>query len=1180
MDSNNNNSAEERYNDLTWQEFEKRAIDVLRAYYREHGIDLTQTLKKSGGETGGDGAHDGEAIHILASDEQAIKNIKNIEAHFSTTSQYPFPTSLQDPAVYIAIWAEVKKRTNENIGADDIANTFLHAFAYIITKVVVVTNNSFSENLPTLLNLVAFRSGLQYTLLNGEELWNLEKRLLPDEKPYTPAVHVDQYWQAQMSFTRNPYRDEFELSDLCLRIDREKPAFLAVDVIAGNDANLFSDVTVKVSAADAPLLIFPHSGCRRKHVGMGDRFRAVFAIIATNECEVHLKKLNAKLFATPTKTIPLMNLPRNATLSIAGSILPSWIPYKKQMLLDRINIDFTDWIKNGGRIDLAIGAIAGTGKSHFVWKLRQHWLIEGVRELLLDGENEQDERDFVESILVALCPIQVSGLTGYATLEQWLTHTVCSHQVAKQLVAYLQTANRRGCLPLPLVELTRLLALLLARASAVQPMVVVYEDLHKVLPSAVRVFNALRRSLSSIGKGHVATVFTSRESAISPDSVQRKDWSSALDELSMEQTQTSINITSLSEPEALELLRIAIPTLADHHGKAIVTQVGRTPFAIREALALLLEKAIMIPDGHGAYSIRHPDLLALAIAGNDFENSTALRLQGLRDRFPRWFADFIDAAACIGRSFDADFCAQSLRIKDTRQFDAVINACEKAEILRPSNLGRRTFQFDHDLIRSVLLHDMGSACQQRITQALYNKAAKSDAQKHLAHLSYQAGLSDKCFFHAMVQFEFEWQAQRYADALHSLTLALFVTDPAMHAPFMPDRSTYYGPMLDEALIVANPVCRTGLSDFEQRNETLNLLLEYADCATRVGSGGSPIVARAITQAQYLATGFGNKIVQARLLTFEGRQAFNMGQLKQSMERHIDTEAILGSLPFQEVSKKRTDNLVRLAIAQRQMGEHSSSRLTLLKALSLRNDRDWGLALKVIANVGATYFYKDLDRCRHYWKRAVDLASRVGHTEMYVHALIDLGHLDLILNKRDEAQQSLEEALRISEEQVFENQKLRALSNLACCLMMEGDITSSINLLLKADEIGIASNNSRRLWRVRANLATTMFLAGKSRDSAAWDEMVIAGLPEDEEVVLNHSQPWKGSRLVLAVGNLALRAELSEGSAVVFNRLPSDKREVGKVIADAVKQNLTVSLPGFREKHLKKMGDHRFFIVTE
>src|SRR6185436_16103541 len=191
----------------------------------------------------------------------------------------------------------------------------------------------------------------------------------------------------------------------------------------------------------------------------------------------------------------------------------------------------------------------------------------------------------------------------------------------------------------------------------------------------------------------------------------------------------------------------------------------------------------------------------------------------------------------------------------------------------------------------------------------------------------------------------------------------------------------------------------------------------------------------------------------------------------------------------------------------------------------------------------------------------------------IHAMIDLGYLELLLGNDDVAATHLATGYEMSRDLELENSALRAASNLACVHMIRGDTARALELLSYAEEIGMRLQIGRRLWRVRANLATAHEANGDLKQAYAIDAQLIAGFDFTRALT-------EGKRQNLPILNIVLRAHDSHLHRMLVKQLPRMAR-----VAAATVIGITRSGPKFRQlgalrSALRTIGGKPRFIVTE
>jgi len=1163
-----------------WEDFERFTIEVLKRYYEPLGLSIARTEKSSGGEIGSDGSRDGEGTVVFGGSRLD---------QVSTAA-----VSLASPTlgVLITLWVEVKKRSSKNVNHHDVGGTIFRSSLEYVTKIVFVSNRGFTSQFKKDLERHALQNGKQFGLIDGRTLIQVAQGVLKPQSPTTNrnTATLDARRRHSVTATLHITIDStVRTVSSPKRIERsiKEPIFVVADCVVAASASPFHVMRLELehSSSRSKVSISPRSGAVQNTLAAGEHFRAVF-VVFPHECQ-ELTLQSFSLSITDAANRPVKTIIKRGPESclVKGTILPDTMPPSRLTKYRQLCSGIETWISSSvpGAADLV--AIAGAGKSHLVRELRATWLSQGVYEVFLDGAKEQTADAVALSLLAQVFPIPLDEVTDdlSAILADWLTKSGLAEGPSKSLARHLCHPDENSAFPFNMSQLGDILALILTKRAEIGPIIFVFEDLHKCLPSSIGLLRSLRASLANLGGSRVFTLFTTREDSIWNDDAVRSEWRASMETMRVGNDVPQFQLGAFTRGEALALISEAIPTIEEHYAEAIVDQVGTTPFAIREALGLLLELKILEPSNkNGVWRLTEPDALLQSIDSQRLRKATHFRLLGLRERHPDWLADFLDSGACLGNTFDVDICLRNAPGVKRGALEKAIGECRLLEVLRSSTSSPSELQFDHDLIRRVLLQDMGSFRQQRIARGLFEESVGKAGNAALASLAYQAGLGNECWSYSLKQADTARNAKRHLEAAHALGLALTVTDQNVAATVFDVQKGRYKPSFDEAIAVAEQCTREELGRLRREQETAELLLRYVEHLVAVGSGGSPSIDRALTEGQMLAERLRDKALRATLKMYQGRQEFNSDRPHESLKLHEESESMFAGLkPSSEVSSRRAQNLVRLAIAYRQTGQLDESRATLIRSLRERGCPDWSLATQVRANLGATYFYLDWDQTRHHWSRALRIADSHNLPDRKVHSLIDVAHLDLLNDKLEAAGHQLEEALLLSRDYGLENSELRCLLNLGCLELMRGDPVEALDLFRKADRLGFRHGIGRRLWRVRANMATTYFVLGDADRSLATDKITLSSMPSLEGVVSLDERPaFSKTRLVLALANIVLRAEHSATHQEMTGDIPEPILAAAKSLAKSVVDDRLDSLPGLRGRHCKKLSGQSFFIITE
>jgi tetratricopeptide (TPR) repeat protein len=1165
-----------------WEDLERFTIEVLHRYYEAFGLSISRTEKRSTEDIGGDGAHDGEGVIIFAgSPEQSLT---------SPASGALVGSGL---GVLITLWVEVKKRSRSNVDHHDLGGTIFRSCLECVTKLIFVSNRNFTKRFKEDLAKYALRNGMQFSLIDGHSLIAIAEAVARKDsgpKAATRAGEPPQERYAVKAQLRFALDSLFRYSDLSTAdVERgvNEPVFIVADCQVGALPSPHSGLSVELQyKCEPPLAITPRSGSHQHAVGIGDRFRSAFVIFPDRSSEICLDNFELVISDDAGERLDCEVSRGPEVCLVRGTILPDWVPPSRSRAHQELRAAIRAWWKSGRAHAADVFAIAGAGKSHLVREVRSSWLSLDAYEVFLDGGSDQTATAAALAMLGQLFPIPMDEVTGELsnTLAEWLTRSGLPDGSARSLARHVCHPSESDELPFTTAQLGHFLALILVKRSEQHPIFLVFEDLHKCMPSLISMLKALRQSLERFGRGKVFTLFTTREDSVWDDDAVRRDWRVSMDRMRVGGDVLQLALAGFTREEALDLIRAAIPSIEEHYAESIVEQVGTTPFGIREALGLLIERGIVESGGrNGVWLLIRPDELGRALDSQDLRRATHYRLRGLRERSQDWLADFLDSGACLGKSFSPEVCALNAGATNRLALESALAECRRLEVLRFSPFSPSQLQFDHDLIRRVLLEDMGPFRQRRLAGGLLEKLADREGPQVLSSLAYQAGSAKQCWSYALKQADVAAGAQRHMEAVQALGLALAVTDRNVVAHIFDVQSGRYRPSFDEAIAVAEPCVRPGISKEKSERETAELLIRYVEHLIAVGSGGTPSVDKALTEGMMLAEKLRDSALRATLLMFQGRREFNRDRAAESLKYHEAAETMFTAVEqTEEVNRRRAQNLVRLAISQRSNGAREESRRTLLRAMQVRRWVDWSLATNVRANFGATFFQTDWEQTRRHWQRAVKIAKRRGLADRYVHSLVDVAHLDLLEDKAEQAARQLEEALALSRDYGFENTELRCLLNLGCLALMRDEPAQALDLLREADRLGMRHEIGRRLWRVRANMATAYFALQDAGRSAAADRITMQSMSyvEGEATPPGGALVVGGTRFMLALANIALRAEESEAHRGLLEIMQPSVRQAAREMAAAVSEGTLDDLPGLRGRHCKRMGAGRFFVVTE
>jgi hypothetical protein len=329
----------------------------------------------------------------------------------------------------------------------------------------------------------------------------------------------------------------------------------------------------------------------------------------------------------------------------------------------------------------------------------------------------------------------------------------------------------------------------------------------------------------------------------------------------------------------------------------------------------------------------------------------------------------------------------------------------------------------------------------------------------------------------------------------------------------------------------------------------------------------------------LATLLDDRTSRAQLACMSGISEFEDDRLRDSVAEHTRGDKIFGTLPSDVACRNgRAANMVRLAIGQRELGKLQQSRETLVRAMSFRNASDWDLAARVRLNFGASYLGVDLSEVRRHWIAGLRVAEAKGLVALHVHALIDVGYLDLLDDRLSDAEERLSTAERLADLHGLENSLLRAHMNLAVLGMIQGDLSMAFVRLMEAESIGLIHRIGRRLWRVRANIATLHELLDDLSASYTWDRAFLHGILNLDQTKSSLRQHRPG--IELAVANIMLRGKRSSAHRTLLNGVPKAIARVANEAAEGLLNDRLDSIPALRGRRCKRVSGQLRFVIVE
>ena len=262
----------------------------------------------------------------------------------------------------------------------------------------------------------------------------------------------------------------------------------------------------------------------------------------------------------------------------------------------------------------------------------------------------------------------------------------------------------------------------LALAARLQPLVIVFEDVHWADPASLRLLEHLAYELSTASVLLVATVREARPGSEHPGSrtlsmLRRQDRCTqvALEGLATEEVETLVH----------QATGRAIPELA----RALVARTGGVPLYLREGLRRVLEEGDPDPD----QAVR---LAALPMPGTDWIE------QALED-LPEEVASLLGAAAVVGREFPVPLVAAVAGLDRGDALDHLDEAV-RAGVVEEDPESPVRYRFVHDLFREAAYASLAAGRRARLHQRAAERLERQHAEQmdrvvaELAHHHHQS----------------------------------------------------------------------------------------------------------------------------------------------------------------------------------------------------------------------------------------------------------------------------------------------------------------------------------------------------------------------------------------------------------------------------------------------------------
>ena len=1173
--------------ELPWERFENLSLRVIEAIYPGAKLEFSHAPYR-------DRAKEGEASYVvgvdLSDDITSDGDHQALAARSSKTWR-----SFASP---FRLWVEVKQQPKHNSGLGTICTNLACAINEDVAKLIVVTNGTLTKVMQEEVERFARRMHLDYCLLDGKKLPKLLRSFDSQGSSASGTSSSAVSHLASMS-TQAQSKEALELSLSCgfildpvsagfegsaLSGEPSHPVFIAADVEVLS-CSTPAPVTLSASLREPNLgdllpyethdATTPQATARQVPLATGDRRRYAFIFFPSRPATLSARDIVFK--ASSGAATPSIHYAGESTYHVRDVRMSDWIPPSRAILIDTLEKDIQRWQASNETASRLLLASAGIGKSHAVARLRRCWLTLGAIEVSLDGQIHDTDLSVIKRVFERAFPLGPRALGEDQTeaVAAWLTRAGMAEARAGEIASVV--SRNAGFETADAGLLADIMAALLRRLSTSAPVVLLFEDAHKARPSALSLLREVQRRLR---KARVALFVTSRHEPESSDLIEQKKWYQGLQELLPSFTHTVLPVFQYHE--GVELIQRTLQTIEVHDAEAILDQVGTSPFGIREAINYLIDYGIAVYDANlGEYRVERRETLRKAVRLEHFTQATQLRLQRLRERSPRWLGSFMDAASLLGRYFPVEPCLRVAEAPSGAEVAQYLGECERLQLLKLTAAQADSYSFDHDLVRTAVLQSVSTAQQRYLARKLLDEIDTGD-EFVLGSLAYQAGLAEKSVSHLVRYAEQNAARSRHLDSIRALRVAIRLFDPKLTIGRASATVQEFSGAVDQALQQAPLLQFDALPPATRYPQLLSLLRLLIVSLSEIAGGGEPSIEPVLAESFLLARRMRDEAALAELEFFEARWLFAQGRLAEAVERHRHAEAHYSKLDRQNLLSHRLNNILRLAVSYRQIGDRQTSLRLLEQAEKMRSSEDLRTQARILAESGALFFYNDQVKVREYWEKTLAVARASEHPGATLHALVDLAQLDVIDDQLLSANARLQESLRIAEKYGLESEYIRILLLSACIGLMQGELTAARRDLLEAEEIASVGGNHRRLWRIRANLATIYELHGDLKKAYARDREVC----EVVTPLILESLPAvrKGlhfGREFLGIANIVLRAARSDLHSILKASIDSVILTATEPLITAVATGNLEDAPNLLGRHCKQLvGGLPRFVVTE
>ncbi|NOQ25817.1 MAG: hypothetical protein GQ564_10690 [Bacteroidales bacterium] len=1045
-----------------YNEFEDFAVNVFKKLFKNQDVEIVQT------KYGSDGGKDGEGENKLS-----IGNFQDIQKY----------------------WVEAKQRNTSNLKLHDIGKTLILVFNKGVHSVYIVTNSNFDQQAIRESRNFSNKSDKKVFLVNGQELSRLAKQVsvkIPETINISEKTERTENNEIEIISSLYPNPNNNYTGNLTLL--GNGIAYISVNINLDRTKIKNRTTTVKCVVNNRNIQICPEEYKIPKNaIGVVSK---QFVILCDYN-ELKSVDLTLKVDVIAGDELIYNQEIKNA-YSIKSPILPKINTISFTKYYNEILQDLNHWEKDFSVKNILIKAEAGVGKSFLINNIRQEILRREYNEILLYGESHKYPSEVVQSILRSFFPLpeESFSIEDINDIKYIISNSdlKIDSKIIDYISEFLCKSNKTIVnTELDIEFLAEVISSLLLRFSVInKKQIFIYEDLHKADVSVVFFLEEIQRLIrKKVKENRVFFLLTSRESRNIQDIKSSMLWIERFEALYSNDFIKTITLKAIEKDDAVKILNNLIPTLNEFLCEKIVQQGGSTPFFLKEYIGLMIQDNLICIDEDtlDSYSLVNPLELKSYIDEEKFITPTKERLITIFQRYEKnKIKDFLSLAASLGQQFNA---IELLSLIDSSDIDVALSKCFELEVIRRSEYTPNYYLFDHDIIRYTILDNLNAFEHSKYAKQILNKLSINSSQR--IKILYQSGDGNSCFQALKEELiKIENNPSLYYAVLQWKQLAINLVD---HSFFKGILTEYKNLLLNDwdYVFYVAPVCSISL-DYNKKIELLKeLLLSTLRTLLEISSGSDNLTDRIISEGLMIAKQSSDNYSEALFRYHYGYLLMERNDVARSIDEHKKVIELLKNCEREDrdTSELLAENILRLAICHRKIGEFKESRKLLIEGLKLNQDKSRNYYIGFRGNFAATFYYTDPERHLRYYQRTLEIAEKQNLQHLIARTHLQLGISYFRFSNYEKANYEFQIAKEMFKTLESTNEQVRYNLNWGCYLLVvKKEFIQSEMILKEAEEIAIRQKNERRLWRIYANLATIYESSNKIKRAFEYDNLAI------------------------------------------------------------------------------------------